>query len=247
MVDIGSLNVTTLGDGETQLIWAHGWGQSGAVFAPLAQSFAGFCASYLIDFPGFGKTPFQGEAWGTRDYADFIASWIKTLPPGKKIWIGHSFGGRVGLQIAAHYPDLIAGLILIGTAGLQRKRSVPQRMNTWLRVRSFKTMKLFVPEGPKRDRLRARFGSADYRNAGILRPSFIKVVTEDLSPEARTITLPTLIICGERDDQAPPDISRRLNDMIKGSRLHLLPGFDHYSILSDGRHQVAALIKGFIE
>lgn len=247
MLDIGSLNVTTLGDGETQLIWAHGWGQDAGAFAPTAQSFAGFCASYLIDFPGFGKTPFQGVTWGTRDYADFIAQWLRTLPPGKRIWIGHSFGGRVGLQMARHYPDLINGLVLVGTAGLQRKRSMSQRLNNWMRVRTFKTMKLFVPEGPKRDRLRARFGSADYRNAGELRPSFVKVVNEDLSGIAQEITLPTLIICGERDDQAPPDISRRLNAMIKDSALHLLPGFDHYSILSDGRHQVAALIKGFIE
>lgn len=247
MTDIGTLHVTTLGSGPVQLIWAHGWGQDGGAFAPMAQSFAGFCTSYLIDFPGFGKTPFQNQTWGTRDYADYIAAWVRTLPPGKKIWIGHSFGGRVGLQMAAHYPDLIDGLVLVGTAGIPRKRSLLQRLDNWLRVRTFKFMKLFVPEGPKRDKLRARFGSADYRNAGQLRPSFVKVVNEDLSPEARMIVKPALIICGARDDQAPPDISRRLHEMIAGSAYHLLPGFDHYTILGDGRHQVAALIKGFIE
>jgi len=247
MADISSLHVTTLGSGQTQIIWAHGWGQDGGAFAPMAQSFAGFCTSYLIDFPGFGKTPFQGETWGTRDYADYVARWLQTLPPGKKIWVGHSFGGRVGLQIAAHYPDLISGLILIGTAGIPRKRSALSRLNSWTRVRTFKTLKLFVPEGPKRDRLRARFGSADYRSAGLLRPSFVRVVNENLSPEAATITLPTLLICGAKDDQAPIDISTRLHELIKGSALHILPDFDHYTILSNGRHQVASLIKGFIE
>jgi len=247
MADIGTLHVTTLGSGQVQLIWAHGWGQDGGAFAPTAQSLAAFATSYLIDFPGFGKTPFQGQAWGTRDYADFIAQWLQTLPAGKKIWIGHSFGGRVGIQMAAHYPGLIDGLVLVGTAGLPRRRTAFQRLDNWLRVRVFKTMKLFVPEGPKRDRLRARFGSADYRNAGVLRPSFVRVVNENLLPTAMTITRPTLIICGERDDQAPPDISQRLHKAIQGSAYHLLPGFDHYSILSDGRHQVAALIKGLIE
>ncbi|HEY8963103.1 MAG TPA: alpha/beta hydrolase [Alphaproteobacteria bacterium] len=247
MTDISSLHVTTLGQGPTQLIWAHGWGQDGGAFAPTAQSLAGFCTNYLFDFPGFGKTPFSGETWGTRNYADYIAQWLRTLPPGKKLWIGHSFGGRVGLQMAAHHPDLIDGLVLVGTAGIPPKRTAVQRMNNWVRVYTFKAMKLFVPEGPKRDALRARFGSADYRRAGALRPTFVKVVNENLMPEAAAIAKPTLIICGAKDDQAPPNISERLHNSIAGSAYHLLPGFDHYTILSDGRHQVAALIKGFLE
>jgi pimeloyl-ACP methyl ester carboxylesterase len=246
MADIGSLHVTTLGNGPTQLIFAHGWGQDGGAFAPLAQSLAGFTTCYLIDFPGFGKTPFQGETWGVGQYADHLADWVRTLPPGKKIWIGHSFGGRVGIYMIAHHADLIDGLVLIGTAGLPAK-SLWTRINRWIRIRAFKTLKLFVPEGPKRDALRQRFGSADYRNAGVLRPSFMQVVNQNLLPEAAQIRKPTLIICGEGDDQAPPDISERLHKTILGSALHLLPGFDHYSILWDGRHQVAALIKSFME
>lgn len=241
------MNIRQIGDGPVQIVWAHGWGMDGNALAPFAQSFASLATSYLPDFPGFGQTPPPSEAWGTRDYADAAAAWLRTLPAGKRIWVGHSFGCRVGIQIAAHYPYLFDKMILIGAAGLKRKRSIWKRMNNAIRLYTFKTLKLFVPEGPKCDALRASFGSADYRNAGELRPTFIKVVQEDLSETAKKILCPTLIICGSKDTETPPEISQRLNTLINQSSLHILDGYDHYSILGAGRHQVAALIKPFIE
>lgn len=230
-----------------QIIWAHGWGQDSSAFLPFAQSFAGMATSYLPDFPGFGQSPAPIEAWGTREYADHIAAWLKELPAGPRIWIGHSFGCRVGIQLAAHYPYLFDKMVLIGAAGLKRRRTMFQRMSQKAKVYTFKTLKAFVPEGPSRDALRARFGSADYKNAGPLRPTFVKVVSEDLSAEAEKIICPTLIICGSADTEAPPEISRRLHDKIKNSQLHILDGYDHYSILGAAKHQISAMIKGFIE
>lgn len=247
MTSSGQMHIHKTGNGPAQIIWAHGWGQDGNAFMPFAQSFAGMATSYLPDFPGFGLTPLPPEAWGTRQYADHIAAWLRTLPAAPRIWVGHSFGCRVGIQLAAHYPYLFDKMVLIGAAGLKPKKSLPARIRRTFKIYSFKTLKLFAPEGPKRDALRARFGSADYRNAGPLRPTFIKVVQEDLSAEAAKITCPTLIICGSRDTEAPPEISRRLHALIKPSTLHIMDGYDHYSILGTARHQVAALIKPFIE
>jgi len=217
-------------------------------FAAMANTFANMATSYLPEFPGHGQTPPPPAPWGTRDYADATAAWLQTLQPAtKRIWVGHSFGCRVALQLAAHYPNAFQGMVLIGAAGLKRKRSLANRINNALRVYTFKTLKLFVPEGPKRDALRGRFGSSDYKRAGIMRPTFVKVVSEDLTAEAAMVTCPTLIICGSRDTETPPEISRRLESLIKGSQLQILDGFDHYSILGAARHQVSSLIKNFMD
>ncbi len=242
------MNITEIGAGPVQIVWAHGWGMDNRAFAPMAMTFAAMARSFLPDFAGFGKTPLPPAPWGTRDYADSAAAWLRSLPrDGKRIWVGHSFGCRVGLQIAAHYPELIDALVLVGAAGLPRRRSLWQRLGNWARVRAFKFLKLFVPEGPKRDALRARFGSADYRNAGPLRPTFLKVIAEDLSPEAARVSCPTLIIVGADDADAPPEISRRLHGLIKNSDLHVLDGYDHHTILGPARHQVCALVKPFMD
>ena len=47
---------------------------------------------------------------------------------------------------------------------------------------------------------------------------------------------------GAADTESPPEIAERLHALIPGSQLHLLRGFDHLTILGDGRHQVTHLL-----
>ena len=101
----------------------------------------------------------------------------------------------------------------------------------WLKVRAFKALKLFVPEGPARERLRARFGSADYANAGAMRAVFLETIREDLTEVARAVSVPTLLVYGTLDTETPPEIGERLNALIPGSRLVLLERQDHHTVL----------------
>ncbi len=243
------MKVTEIGTGTTQIIWAHGWGMDGSAFAPFAQTFVNMAKSYLPDFHGHGQTPEPPTPWSTGDYADATAAWIKTLPAAqKRLWVGHSFGCRVGLQLAARHPGLFDAMVLIGPAGLKRNRPFVQKIWFWAKVYAFKTLKLFVPECPARDKLRARFGSADYKRAsGIMRRVLVNTVNEDLSREAELVKCPTLLICGSGDTETPSEISRRLHGKIKGSAIQILDGYNHYTILGAGRHQVAALIKTFMD
>ena len=242
--------VTEIGaaqSGGLHLIYGHGWGQSGTAFQPLADTLKPFAPSSLIDFPGFGKSAIPPETWSTADYADAVAGWLRTLPPAKFLWIGHSFGGRVGIQLAARHPHLLSGMVLIAAAGLQRRRTFVEKLQKNSRVLAFKFAKRFVREGPDLDRLRQRFGSSDYRLAGAMRPIFLRVIREDLTPQARLVACPTLLIYGTRDMDTPPEIGERLHKLIAGSELSLLEGFTHLSILTDGRHQVAMRIRRFME
>jgi pimeloyl-ACP methyl ester carboxylesterase len=232
--------------GAPELIWAHGWGHSHASLAPLAGALRQRADSWLVDFPGFGASPPPGP-WGTTDYADAIAEWLGSLPTRKRIWVGHSFGCRVGLQLAARHPDTVDALFLIAAAGLQPHRSLMTRARRLPRRLAFRMMRTITPEGPARDRLRERYGSADYRAAGAMRPVLIKAVNEDLSDVARRIRMPVVLVHGEGDTESPPEIATRLHALIPGSRLHLLRGFDHLSILGDGRHQVTHLLGELLE
>ncbi len=247
--DQQTMNVIKIGTGPIQIVWAHGWGMDHRAFLPFAESLQTLATSYIIEFHGHGQTPPPPASWGTPEYAAATAAWLNTLPKdAKRIWIGHSFGCRVGLQLAAHYKGLFDGMVLIGAAGLKRKRKWYQRANHWVRVKTFKTLKIFVPEGPARDALRARFGSADYKNVrGVMRESFVKIVNEDLKAEAAMIECPTLIICGSNDSETPPELSQRLHAAIKTSTLHILDSYDHYTILTTAKHQVLSRIKTFMD
>lgn len=229
------------------VLWAHGWGQSHAAFLPLAESLSRSGRHVLIDCPGFGQSPVPPGIWGTEDYADALAAFLKTIIKKPVIWAGHSFGCRVGIQLAAKYPDLVSGLVLIAAAGMPRKRPAHIRLYWKARIALFKFLKKLIPEGPGRDRLYRIFGSKDYQSAGALRHIFVKVVNENLTETAAHIACPVLLVYGIHDTETPPELGERYNRLIKNSELVTLDGQDHYSVLGAGRHQVAPLIKRFIE
>ena len=229
------------------LVWAHGWGHSHHALLPLAEAMRQRADSRLIDLPGFGVSPLPPFPWGTADYADAIAEWLATMPGRRKIWVGHSFGCRVGLQLGARHPQVVDALFLVAAAGLPPHRSLAARARRLPRRIAFRTLRTLTPEGPARERLRERFGSSDYRTAGAMRPVLVKAVNEDLSEAARAIHAPTVLVHGNLDSESPPEIAERLHRLIAGSRLHILRGFDHWSILTDGRHQVLHLLGELLE
>jgi len=237
----------TLGDetADRQFVWAHGWGQDHHAFLPLAESWQSSALNIVLDFPGFGVSPRPTNDWGTAEYADACASFLATLPTGRRLWIGHSFGCRVGLQIAARHPECIDALFLVAAAGLQRKRSPLAALKVKSKVALYKSLRA-LPMGNK-DRLRERFGSADYQTAGEMRGILTKVVNEDLSEVARQIRCPVRLVFGSADTETPPELGQRLAELIPNSQYIQLDGLDHYSVLGDGRHQTAFQLKQFAD
>ena len=229
------------------LLWAHGWGHTHRNLLPLAEAAPRAARSILLDLPGFGDSPPPPGPWGTEDYADAVAEWLAPRPAGRRIWIGHSFGARVGLQLAARHPELVDGLLLIAAAGLPRRRSPAERARLAARRWAFRVARHLAPEGPARDRLRARFGSADYARAGPLRPILLKAVNEDLTDVARRVRCPTVLVYGDRDTETPPEIGTMLGSLIPKSRLIVLRGFDHWNVLSEGRHQIVQRLSELVE
>jgi pimeloyl-ACP methyl ester carboxylesterase len=232
-----------------RLVWLHGWGQSRKALKPLAQRFATGVENLLLDLPGFGEAPLPPADWGTAEYGAMLAEWLARGPrAGKTVLVCHSFGGRVALRLAAAYPELVDGLVLIAGAGLRRRRSLPARAKAFIARLAIRAARLVdgLVRSKLAEHLRERLGSADYRNAGPLRGVLVRTVTEDLTPEARQIACPVLLVYGERDDQTPPEFGTRFKALMASAELAVLPGFDHYTVLATGRHQVDALLRRFL-
>jgi pimeloyl-ACP methyl ester carboxylesterase len=236
-----------LGPATPHVVWAHGWGQSRAAFRPMVGSLARQAHHTLLDFPGFGDSPRPPEDWDTADYADAVAEWLATLPRGRRVWVGHSFGCRVGLRLAARHPDAVDAMVLVAGAGLKRQRGLAERFRIAVRIRLFKALKLLERLGVDVTARKASFGSADYRNAGAMRPIFVKVVAEDQTEVAREIRCPVALIYGALDGETPPEIGERLSRLIPGATLKILPGLDHYTVMSDGAPQVVGEVARLLE
>ena len=239
----------TSGDvGGYELVWLHGWGQTHKSLLRLSSLFHKLTSNRLFDLPGFGASKRLHVGASTKDYANWLALELgpKTKP---RILIGHSFGGRVSIQMGAHYKEAIDGIILISSAGLKKKRGVGWkfRSNYLKFIGQLAKLCDVIFKTKYREVYSNRFGSEDYKNAGLLKGTLISAVNEHLSIEAKSIVCPTLLIYGEDDTETPPEVGRMYKNLIKGSELKILKGFDHLNILSHGANQCQSLITRFLE
>ncbi|MCA9905509.1 MAG: alpha/beta hydrolase [Anaerolineae bacterium] len=223
------------GEQGTPVIMLHGWGASVDLVAPLATRLAnqGFHC-FALDLPGFGQSVPPPETWGTNDYANFVTHYMMLLNIDKAHFFGHSFGGRLCLVIGAEHADKVDKIVLADSAGVPPRRSTSSQ----LRLSAYKAIRnaLYgMGAGGLADRLRdaytRRYGSADYKSAGVLRATFVRVVNENLLPYAAQVRASTLLIWGAKDDDTPLWQGQTLEKTIPDAGLVVYEDAGHYSYL----------------
>ena len=89
-------------------------------------------------------------------------------------------------------------------------------------------------------------GSRDYRNASdIMRKTLVNVVNQDLSNEAKKIKVPTLLIWGDKDTEAPLEDAKLLEGLIADCGLIVFPNCSHYAYL-ENLGQVINILNNFL-
>lgn len=233
-------------NGAPAVVFGHGWDRTHRDFIPVAEALAPVADCYLLDLPGFGESPRPDAPWGTVDYARYVGAWLRDdLGLEKITWVGHSFGGRIGLRLAVQAPLLMRHLVIVAGAGVPRHPGVQERVKRKIRGTRFKWAKARARSEDDLIALERQFGSPDYvksRETG-LRDTFVRVISEDQSADLSRISCPTTLIYGGRDTETPPEIGRRIHALIPHSDYVDCPEFDHISILDRGRHQIALAIK----
>ncbi len=232
--------------GAPKVAFGHGWGRTHRDFIPVAEALAPLIDAYLFDLPGFGKSERPGDAWGTVEYADYMARHMADdLGFDLCTWVGHSLGGRIGLRLARRSPGLIERLIIVAGAGVPREISGWEKYKRKRRSNQFQKLKSQAKNEAELIELEKKFGSIDYvasRESG-MRDIFTATVNEDQTNELSGIIVPTTLIYGAQDTDTPPEVGRKIAHGIPGARYVEMPFLDHISILDRGRHQIALAIK----
>lgn len=218
----------------------HGWGRTGDDFAGIV---AGTDA-LAVHLPGFGRTEPPPEVWGSPEYAAHLAAALAGTGP--YVVVGHSFGGRVAVRLAAAHPELVSALVLTGVP-LVRATSAP-RPRLALRVAKRLHAAHVLPAAVV-DRLRRTGGSADYTAAqGVMRGVLVRVVGEDYTVDLARIAgrLPVHLVWGEADDAAPLAGARMAGQAL-GVDVEVVPGAGHLleGELADAvRGRLLAVLEG---
>jgi pimeloyl-ACP methyl ester carboxylesterase len=116
LVDVGShrLHLQCTGSGSPTVVLEPGAGMTSASTALVDEAVASETRVCVYDRAGRGWS----EPADTRQDADRIATDLHTLldranVPGPYVLVGHSFGGHYVRAYAAHYPDEVAGMVLV--------------------------------------------------------------------------------------------------------------------------------------
>ncbi|MFK7939153.1 MAG: alpha/beta fold hydrolase [Roseovarius sp.] len=232
-------------DEGTPIVFAHGWGRDHQDFIPVAELLGDVAPLVLLDLHGFGKTPRPKADWTTQDYAIAIKDYLETeLGITKFKWVGHSFGGRIGLRLASLNESPVEHLFIVAGAGVKLPQPLMRRLRGKWRSWQFKRKKAAAKTEEELIALEKVFGSPDYVQSREIdmRDIFIRTVQEDQTADLSKITCPTTLLYGEQDRETPPAEGKAIQNAIAHSTYVECPEFDHHSILSRGRHQLTTLI-----
>lgn len=210
----------------------HGWGASSDAWIEVIRGLAGagFCV-ICPDFPGFGKSSTPMEPWSVADYASWLLDFAEEESLDEFHLIAHSFGGRVGIKLAAGYPEKIDRLIFCAPAGIKMKLGWKSSAVYWTAKIGNQIIELFFLKRFKND-IRNFFCSffpdKDYAKAdGVMKETLKKVIEEDLTQELGKIKSETLLIWGKKDKMIPVKYADIFEEKIRNLDLEILSDAGH--------------------
>lgn len=202
--------------GKHDLVLLHGWGKQGGDYSELIGLLEERFAVYAPDLPGFGAEPLK-RPMDLNDYAKWLMSRLSKKKINRPILVGHSFGGRVAIEMAVLYPMLIDKLILVDSGGIERKTAGIKFLRVLSGLSPNWLKKLLLPY----------FGSNDYlKSSGALRETLKRVVAKNLEFDLPKVKVPTFIVWGRDDHTTPLWQGELMHKLIPGSRMLTIAG-DH--------------------
>lgn len=238
-INIRNININYIQYGSgSDIVLLHGWGQNIAMMKPIGDRLQKNHRITILDFPGFGESEEPKTALTVYDYCEILEELLKKLKVKKPVIMGHSFGGRIAIIYASR--NEVEKVVLFGSPCI-RKEVKPS-----LKLRMLKSLKKIPGINKLEGFAKNHMGSRDYKNASeVMKKILVNVVNEDLSECAKKINVPTLLIWGDRDTEAPVEDAKELEKIIPDAGLIVLPNSTHYAYL-ENLPQVINILNNFL-
>ena len=236
------LNVRETGSGPS-LLFFHGITSNSAVFTPLMARLSDRFTTMAVDQRGHGLSDKPESGYEANDYADDIASLIRTLDRGPAILVGHSLGARNSVPAAARYPDLVRSVIAIDfTPYIETEAldALEARVNAGNQLfKDVAAVEAYLagryPNVPV-EAIKIRAKSGYHAVDGGLRPlasppamaQTAKGLRADLTPAYREVKKPVLIVRGELSKLVSAAALAKTSRLRPDLPVVVVPGADHY-------------------
>lgn len=240
--DRGTFEVHRSGETGPVVLLMHPLALSGRFWDPIAAVIGHTARVFAWDARGHGGSDWNGEPFTIEDMADDAAAVIRAVGGNAPARVGGmSMGGCTAVALAERHPDLVERLLLADTTACYG----PDREAKWAeRAQN-------AQEKRRQDQIgfqAARWFSDGFREEHpdeVQRLTDIFLATNSSAHAAASLAMgafdgtaslnriqaDTLVVVGEEDYATPPAMAQVLADGIPTSRLQILEGARHMSLL----------------
>jgi pimeloyl-ACP methyl ester carboxylesterase len=246
-------DVREIGKGPA-VILVHGYPLDGAMWSGVARALSSQFRVLKPDLPGRGNTEADAPV-GIDGYADFVGAIVDALDGPVGI-AGFSFGGYISLALLKRKPERLRALALVDSratadddAGRTKRDETIAAVRTSGVAPVLEAMpaKLLSPEGFARADLLERVQRIISRQKPETVEADLAAMRDrpDSTGSLSQISIPTLIVVGERDVLTPPADSEAMAAAIPGARLVTVPGAGHLAPMERPKAVAGALAEFF--
>ena len=220
-------NYLTFGEGKSFLI-LHGWNSGSDRWIPEAEIIAKQGFKVIVpDLPGFGESEKLQKPWRVNDYLVWLENFTKELNIQEFYLLGYSFGGAVSAKMTVKYPQRVEKLFLVASAVIRQKttkKTFSQKIAKIIKFFYFLPFYKFFRKAVYKFIIR----KSDYvYTEGVMKETYLNILEDDVSYKLSFISVPTVIIWGDKDQSVPIEDAHLINSKIKNSKLVIIPGADH--------------------
>lgn len=225
------------GSGDKTAVILQGWGTSCSLYDSVAKELSQRYRVVQFDFPGFGGSEEPDEPMNVDAFTDFFLELMKQLGIREAVLLGHSFGCRIIIKLAARQdPDFVIDrIVIIDGAGVRAPLSRRQKA----RQRRYRVMKkivsvplIYASFQDLIDDWRSRQGSADYRNATpMMKKCMVLAINEDLTGLFPRVQQDVLLVWGAEDTATPLSDGKKMEEGMPHAGLAVIEGAGHFSFL----------------
>jgi pimeloyl-[acyl-carrier protein] methyl ester esterase len=246
----------TYGSGEP-LVLVHGWAMHTGIWRDFAQQLGQRYQAICVDLPGHGRSAAQPFT-----LPHIRQALLDVVPDRPCYWLGWSLGASIVLDIAAHVPERVKGLLLVaGNPCFTRRENWPgvttqvlenfaahldadcqTTLSRFLALQVhgldnskalLKTLKQAVLECPAPDPVTLYGGLEILKHA-------------DFRPLLRTLPCPLSVILGDRDTFVPVAVGEAILGVLPGTGICRIDKAGHVPFISH-EQQVVAQVFEFME
>jgi len=232
------LHYETFGRGEP-LIFVHGWLGSWRYWMPAMELMSEYGRTYALDLWGFGDSDRLNGHYSISEYVDLLKAFIEEMGFSRMTLIGHALGAAVVVRYTAQNPDYVSRVMAVSaplTGDVINKNLLGSAPSFLDRMRGWK---------PSEGHFEVEQGMSKMA-PGIMEICVRFTMNLDLRQDVNQISVPLLLVHGEKDSVIVPALPEWLAGAGEHIRAIVLPEVRHFPML-DETHTFARLLTDFLE